>query len=381
MVNIDFVSILLFLGMGQCVFLIGSTLFSRQRGHTANLLLMALLFAFLWFQLEFFLIRHTLDTQIPFIYSTRYGAWLIIGPLILLYNRTSIIKDYLLKKKDFLHFLPFLLFTILLPLLLKDIITNRSTDYGMLTVFDNFNREQITVRHYFYAFIFVFQFVHALIYIFIAYRETNNYLQLAKQLQSSIPDNKVNTLRYLYITAIVIILLCSGFVIYQFSTSLWQRNLDYLYVLPTLIFVFGLAYRAMRYPNSVLLLEADEKKEKYARSSLADSAKSGYLKLLEQQLEKEMIYRNNELRLSDLAKELDMSTHHLSQLINEEKQQNFFDFINSYRIREAKEKIANDKSRTLLDIAFEVGFNNKNSFNSAFKKHVGMTPSMYRKTN
>lgn len=381
MVNIDFVSILLILGMGQCIFLMGSTLFSKQRGRTPNLLLVALLFVFLWFQLEFFLLRHTLDTQIPFIYSTRYGAWLVVGPLILLYNRASIIKDYQLKKMDIFHFLPFFILTIILPLLLNDIITNRSTHYGMLTVFDNFNREQITFKHYFYALIFILQFVHALVYIFFAYQETRQFVQQAKRLQSNIPENKVRTLQYLYVIAIIIIILCSGFVIYQFATSLWRRNFDYLYVLPTLIFVFGLAYRAMRYPNSVLLLEEDKKKEKYARSSLADSTKAHYLKLLDEKMEKEKVYRNNELRLSDLARELDMSTHHLSQIINEEKQQNFFDLVNGYRVQEAKEKIVKDKSRTLLEIAYEVGFNSKNSFNSAFKKLVGLTPSAYRKNH
>ncbi len=365
--------------MGQCLFLIISALFSKQAGRTANLFLIALLFAFLWFQLEFFLLRHTLDASIPFIYSTRYGAWLIVGPLILLYNRASLIKDYQVKKRDWLHFIPFLLLTLLLPLLLNDIITNRSTDYGMLTVFDNFNRETITLKHYFYGLVFILQFIHALLYIFFAYRETTQFVQQAKQVQSTVPDNKIQTLRYLYITAIIIILLCSGFVIYQYATTLWRRNFDYLYVLPTLIFVFGLAYRAMRYPNSVLLLQEEKKKVKYARSSLPDSAKAKYLKLLKEKLEKEKIYRQNELRLADLAKALGISTHHLSQIINEEKKQNFFDYINSYRVREAKEKIVKERNKTLLEIAYEVGFNSKNSFNSAFKKQVGMTPSAFRK--
>lgn len=365
--------------MGQCLFLMASALLSKQAGRTANLLLTALLFAFLWFQLEFFLLRHTLDAQIPFIYSTRYGGWLIVGPLILLYNRASLIRGYWIKKKDFLHFIPFLIFTIVLPLLLNDIITNRSTDYGMLTVFDQFNREAISFKHYFYGFVFILQFIHALVYIFFAYKETNSFEQEAKQVQSAVPLNKIQTLRYLYVIAIFIIFLCSGFVIYQYATTMWRRNFDYLYVLPTLIFVFGLAYRAMRYPNSVLLLEEEKKKNKYARSSLPDSAKMNYLRLLDEKLQNEKIYRQNELRLGDLAQSLDMSTHHLSQIINEEKNQNFFDYINSYRIQEAKEKIVKDQARTLLEIAYEVGFNNKNSFNSAFKKHVGMTPSVYKK--
>ncbi|MEM9260801.1 MAG: helix-turn-helix domain-containing protein, partial [Bacteroidota bacterium] len=79
------------------------------------------------------------------------------------------------------------------------------------------------------------------------------------------------------------------------------------------------------------------------------------------------------------AAAMEVSNHHLSQLLNEEKQQNFFDFINGYRVREAQERITAGRERTLLEIAYAVGFNNKNSFNSAFKKYLGMTPSAYKK--
>ncbi len=75
-----------------------------------------------------------------------------------------------------------------------------------------------------------------------------------------------------------------------------------------------------------------------------------------------------------------VSTHHLSQSINEILKLNFYELINRYRVEEAKNKIREETEKSLLQVAFEVGFNNKASFNNAFKKHVGMTPSKYRQS-
>ena len=78
-----------------------------------------------------------------------------------------------------------------------------------------------------------------------------------------------------------------------------------------------------------------------------------------------------------------MSTSHLSQTINELLGQSFSDFVNSYRIEEAKRKLVDPacKHLSVLGIAEEVGFNSKSSFNSVFKKHTAMTPSEFRTRN
>jgi AraC-like DNA-binding protein len=70
----------------------------------------------------------------------------------------------------------------------------------------------------------------------------------------------------------------------------------------------------------------------------------------------------------------------LSQALNHSLRRHFFDFINQARIEHAQALIADDLDRrkTLLDIAYASGFNSKSSFNTAFKKHAGQTPSAYR---
>ena len=77
---------------------------------------------------------------------------------------------------------------------------------------------------------------------------------------------------------------------------------------------------------------------------------------------------------------MSISSHHLSQILNERIRQNFFDFVNSYRIEEAKRKLVEPATKhySILGIAEEVGFNSKSAFNNAFKKHTNMTPTEFK---
>src|SRR5690554_124199 len=91
-------------------------------------------------------------------------------------------------------------------------------------------------------------------------------------------------------------------------------------------------------------------------------------------------YLDSDLTLPKLAEDLDVSTHHLSQVINEMHGKNFFNFINKYRVAEVKRKIEDPKYKnySLLGIAYESGFNSKSAFNRVFKNLTGKTPSQYR---
>ena len=90
---------------------------------------------------------------------------------------------------------------------------------------------------------------------------------------------------------------------------------------------------------------------------------------------------NNELRLDDLSRLMNLSRNHTSQIINEHFNLSFFDFVNRYRIREAKNTlIMLDKNElTVTQIAYDVGFNNRASFYKAFKKFTSENPSDYLK--
>ena len=87
------------------------------------------------------------------------------------------------------------------------------------------------------------------------------------------------------------------------------------------------------------------------------------------------------ITLNELAEKAEIPPRSLSYIINNSLNQTFFDFINRYRVSEAQRLLSDSASniKTILDILYEVGFNSKSVFNTAFKKHTYMTPSNYRK--
>lgn len=99
-------------------------------------------------------------------------------------------------------------------------------------------------------------------------------------------------------------------------------------------------------------------------------------------MENDKPYLNYDLSLVKLASIMNISSHYLSYLINTGFDENFYQFINRYRIDEAKKLVLDEKMSHLnfQGIALEVGFNSKSVFNTTFKKCTGQTPSEYKIT-
>ena len=94
----------------------------------------------------------------------------------------------------------------------------------------------------------------------------------------------------------------------------------------------------------------------------------------------EQLYLEPSLKLQDVANRMELQPHHISQVVNELEEKNFSDFINEYRISNAI-KLLKTTENKVIHIAFDSGFNNKASFNNAFKKVTGMSPSQYREVH
>jgi AraC-like DNA-binding protein len=99
---------------------------------------------------------------------------------------------------------------------------------------------------------------------------------------------------------------------------------------------------------------------------------------LTQHIEKEHSYRNNTLSLPTLADAIGISPHHLSEVLNQHAGQNFNHFINAYRVKEVCDQLNSTSTASVLDIALQAGFSSKSTFNTIFKKFMGITPTQYR---
>ncbi|TKG89227.1 AraC family transcriptional regulator [Puteibacter caeruleilacunae] len=169
----------------------------------------------------------------------------------------------------------------------------------------------------------------------------------------------------------------------------WEKEWFFFMKIESLItsfFFFGFAVLAIRFPVFTIQgdyeeLQTSRANKKYAKSSLKSDTSEQLWEKITDVMDNRKLWQNPEIRLNNLAEEVNETVHHVSQVINERKQLNFFDFINQYRINEARELLTTEKGKhfKILAIAFEVGFNSKTTFYTAFKKETGLTPSEYRK--
>ncbi len=157
------------------------------------------------------------------------------------------------------------------------------------------------------------------------------------------------------------------------------------------VFVYATAFVALRRPEvlagasgaTVALTALPGAPKRYERSTLTPERAERHLQKLLHVMETEKPYCDGELTLQKLAARLSIAPQHLSQTINEQLKQNFTDFVNAYRIEEAKKGLLDPARRhySIIAIAEESGFNSKSAFNLAFKKHTNTTPSEFRKNS
>lgn len=142
--------------------------------------------------------------------------------------------------------------------------------------------------------------------------------------------------------------------------------------------IFNVNRRDVRYEYDLPLKPKQE--NKYERSGLKDDEADRYLKRLIEYTEINKPYLKGDLTIQEIADNIDVPKHYLTQILNEKIRKNFYTFINEYRVAAVKEMFANSNYNhyTLLAIAYECGFNSKSSFNGIFKKMTGQTPSEYR---
>ena len=151
-----------------------------------------------------------------------------------------------------------------------------------------------------------------------------------------------------------------------------------------MLFVFATAFTAMRLPLGyrprALPPPPPPPKQRYASKQLSTVDRDAFLARLNACMEQDQPYRNGELKLEDLAAQVAMTPHELSQLINENCGANFADFLNRHRVEALKQALHDPEqaSASILDLAILAGFNSKSAMNRVFKKQTGMTPGEFR---
>jgi len=142
------------------------------------------------------------------------------------------------------------------------------------------------------------------------------------------------------------------------------------------VFVFLVTQRK---PDYLRLLQSETRRAHYEKTRLRGLDVDSIITRLYEIMEDEKAFADEELSLKDVAAELSVSLHQLSEVLNERVKKNFKTFVNEFRVEEAKKLLVEEPERSVLSIGVAVGFNSNTTFCTVFAKMAGCAPGQYRK--
>jgi len=386
---------LLYVGIAQCVFAMVFTLSKRPYQISDKIFFfMVLLIAF-----------HGAARLFWAGLSKHYSGFglvanlsLTFGPVVFFYTKSLVSEGYAFKKKELLHFLPFIVVLLITQCFFMLYEVNLLMPFhhskGVTPLFNFYVIQRVAV-------LISLLFYSVAIY-FLLQRHNKKILDTFTYTSNRIT---LNWLKWLLLCSYIfyvifdspntLTLFSPSFLGVENTWSFWLS--PYFHESGFVLFVYVLTFFGLRQPmvykeesNSNIaqnVFKRTDKKsdtiasqKKYKGSNLKKDEIELYLSKLENYMEIEKPYLDGELTINRLAEDLAVSRHILTEIINNKLKRNFYTFVNEYRVKEAKQLLIDPENvkLTVLDIAFGCGFNTKSTFNAYFKKTTQMTPTEFR---
>jgi AraC-like DNA-binding protein len=317
------------------------------------------------------------DTH-PYLLGFKLPLPLLHGPMLYLYISFSLRPDQDFTWKMFLHFVP----AVISWLYMTEFFFFYSVEQQLSAV-------SWQVSHYaiYFKVILVSYILSGIVYPIISYSLLGKYNEMIKENFTFEESISLNWLKYCIIGIGVIYLIIAFITVLRLGFGItYDLNADIIVCLFLILFILCLGYFGIRQQgifsetvNNDIVITDSKTSGEYMKSGLKEEDALQYHQNLLKLMETSKPYLEPKLTLSNLADELDTSVNHLSQVINQHEEKNFFDFVNSYRVEEFKVRAVDpaNSNYSILAIALDSGFNSKSSFNQVFKKIAGKTPSQY----
>jgi len=363
----------------QCLFFSFFLLTQKNEKRLSNIILVAFLLSKAITEIggvfaHFEELRNFIISHAPHLFYIDFPFRYVYVPVLFLYVLSMTKKEFHFKKVYLLHFTPFLFFGVLV--ILRFHINSADTLREIIRADSLLNSFEWLCSDF-------LEYTQFFIYAAVSLVVLSQYRKEIKNVYSTIEHINLAWLNFVLF----------GFVGWKslrfLGLVLWLTIGDsdigiFLYITAEvifLIFVSLMLLKGVKQPAIFTGYKENQSRRKYEKTSLADAVKEDYKNKLLLYMETQKPYLDPTLCLNNLAEKLAIPTHHLSQVLNICLNQNFFDFINSYRIKESKKILLEQalNKKTILEILYQTGFNSKSVFNVAFKKHTGMTPSQFRK--
>lgn len=375
------------LGAAQGIFL-ATVLASRGRSSLPNRLLAVVMVAF---AVDLGMaVYHAagVDRIFPHLIGIDFALAFLYGPLLYLYARTLSYSEKVFRPAYWWHFAPFLVLMLAMaPFYLQSGAEKLAfMDGGSEGAWSTFLGIVTHVK-----------LIHAICYIAAILPMLRRHRVRIRETMSS--TDRINLVWLRNLLYGIIALATFAVVVYLLSLRDSppvigldpETTYDDYMLLALAVFVYAIGYFGLRQPE-VFDARAHESEElevpaidpeaapRYARSGMDSATAEQHEETLRAVMERERLYRRGDLTLQDLSDAAGISPHHVTEVLNTRLGQNFYDFVNAYRVREVQERLVDPANAhlTLLAIGMEAGFNSKSSFNHTFKKLVRMTPSEFR---
>ncbi|MCF6196079.1 MAG: helix-turn-helix domain-containing protein [Emcibacter sp.] len=339
--------------------------------------------------IENFFITSGFLFQHPHLTGIFFPAYFLLGPLIYFYIRDMCdTRAYILDKKRYRHFI---LPGLSILLMATYYAFPAELKLSLLVDEDNIPETPFFIIGVTAAILTqILLPVQLLYYLIKSYGILRQYFSTLKQFFANIDDHQMDWLR------LFILMLSIQWVLYAIKDLIgwpqqWADDINFFTSFIDVGIIYFLSFKGLRQAailqdelaNNQALepKESDGKtRQKYAKSALSDEDSERILGKLHKALETDALYNDSMLSLRSLSDHTKISTNYISQVINQKLNCNFFDFVNKFRIEAAMKQLTNKERKIpVLEIAHNVGFNSKSTFNTAFKRHTGLTPTEYRK--
>lgn len=350
--------------------------FARKQKQLSNRILAAF---FLWLAVNItdgILSYSDFYQQHPAFAHLEDGFIFLLGPLLFFYTQSVIFREFRFARRDVLHLVPFIVSTVAFQLYYH----TRPQEFQQF-IQQSIARQELPAGFYFTI---SFVYLHVVVYIFRALRFVATYRQKIRDQFSDVRKINLDWLAFM-LWSITAILTISVVLTFLPAVGLPART-DQALVLPffaLMIFTSVIFWKAWRQPQLFIGIETHATTEaKYQSSTLTCDEKDDIAGRLRQCMADQKPFLNPELSIDQLSDLIKTSSRKTSQVINETFGQNYFDFVNTYRIEEAQRIFsnANDSRLTVLEVMYQCGFNSKSSFNTLFRAKTGKTPSEYRRS-
>ncbi len=349
-------------------------LFAKKTTKPISNRLLACFFLVLFFAIADSILRRTIiRDEYPGLVNFSGAFPLLYGPLLYLYTRSLFYNNFQLARKELLHFVPFAI------LFITSEVSYQVQPFDeKIHILESIGLHTLPAQFYLIALLLT---IHFGIYSIASLRMIKQYKLLALNKFSLYQKVNIDWLSYTIIFFLCLFALSVANNFFEI-THLEDYHLVALSGIILLLFYFvnRLLFKALNNPEIFNWVEEMQMPVAKKATRLSDDKKSSELIALEVYMKEKRPFLNPELTVDWLAAEVKMYPKDLSRLINDQLGQNFFDFVNRYRIGEAQQMLINhpDKKITVLEILYQTGFNSKSSFNTLFKKYTGVTPSEYK---